>query len=118
LRIDQIDGADDLSAMDRLRQSVLVVPAQAENAYKLLKVYCRGLVTARSGSDRGDLQKELLRHRLTPRPALGIEPDLARLRQQTQFTLGHLSDLSVIEMDGRQIKMERPAVSALVDAVR
>jgi hypothetical protein len=116
-RPDGVPGRDDLTAMDKLRQAVLVVPNQAETAYGLLKLHCRTLAANHGRTDRGDLQRVLLRNRVDVRPALGLAPDLALLRRRTDATLRQAEELSVIEMEGRQVKIDRPAVRALIDAV-
>ena len=117
LRIDGIDGREDIAAMDKLRRAVLENPSQAETAYKILKGYCKTLTATRSGTDRADLLRTLLRSGIRSRPAVGMKPDIERLRQRTQLTLVQLSALAVIEMDGNRIKIDRPVVSALVEAV-
>jgi hypothetical protein len=117
LRIDAVDGREDVAAMDKLRQAVLVNPSQAETAYNLLKAYCQTLTATRSGTDRADLLRELLRSGIQGRPAFGMKPDIQRLHQRTLVTLDQLSTLAVIEMDGSRIKIDRPVVSALVKAV-
>ena len=118
VRIDGVDGRDDLVAMDKLRQVVLESPSDAETAYVLFRAYCGTLVTTRSGADRAELQRSLIRKKVAVRPAIGSDPDRARLRNRTRLTLSQAEELAVIEMDGRSIKVDRPVVSALIEAVK
>jgi tetratricopeptide (TPR) repeat protein len=67
VRTDGVDGRDDIAAMDRLRDAVLSEPGQSETAYKLLKDFCAALVSNRSGANRGELQRELMRNNLALR---------------------------------------------------
>jgi hypothetical protein len=118
VRIDGVGGRDDLVAMDKLRQVVLESPSDAEAAYAFVKDYCRTLVVTRNGTDRAELQRELIRKNVAVRPAIGSDPDRSRLRNRTRLTLSQAEELSVIEMGGNSIKVERPVVSALIEAVK
>ncbi len=76
---DGTDGDADNAAMDKLRTAVLVDPTQAEAAYKLLKGYCRGLLTKRTGADRRGFQRELRRNEIGLRPASVTPPSRTRV---------------------------------------
>ena len=110
VRVDGLDGSDDFAAMDALRQAILVDPTEAENAFKLIKGYCRVLVNSRGGTRRAELQKELMRNQILVRSALSTEPDLVRLQQYTERILGRSEELSVVEMDGLKVKIKRGVV--------
>jgi hypothetical protein len=110
------EGSQEREAKAILRTSVLQNPEQADAAWNTLIQTCALWASQRNGGVREDLQRVLLQAGIALKAPRSYREDIERLKKHSQRTFTLLRPLSVIEMDGREIKIQRPASQALREA--
>jgi hypothetical protein len=120
IRIQVLDvdaqGDQEREAKTLLRTSVLQNPEQADAAWNTLIQTCALWAAQRNGGAHEDLQRVLLQAGITLKAPRSYREDIERLKEHSQRTFALLRPLSVIEMDGREIKIQRPVSQALCEA--
>lgn len=109
-------GAEEREAKNLLRGAILQNPDAAETAWQCLITTCGEFATRRTGGDRAELQRSLLRAGIQTVPARSYREDIDRLRQYSLQTVRALSDLAEIRVGSTTVKIERPSTFALSTA--
>jgi len=114
-----VDGGGDneREALNLLRQAVLQDPEQDQVAWHRLINLCATLASQRSRADRKLLQRGLLNSGICLKAAQSYRSDIDRLRRYSANTLSALARHAEIRIGSNTIKIERPCVRALRDAV-
>ncbi len=116
--IEELDVAegerDERESKRDLQSLVLIEPSQEHQAWTALVAYCAKMADERTGFDLAKLRMALREDRIELRAVPSFAADIAALRQYTETTLGLLKKLSRIEMGGQPLKVERQAVTSLV----
>ncbi len=110
------NGTHKREAKDRLRASVLQNTEQADAAWDVLVQTCAEWASRRDGGTRETLQERLLQAGIALKAPRSFRPDIERLKERTDLTFKLLRPFSLIEMDGKEIKIQRPASQALREA--
>jgi hypothetical protein len=108
------DERDERESKRDLQSLVLTEPSQEHQAWTALVAYCGKMADERTGFDLARLRTALRDDRIELRAVPSFAADIAALRQYTETTLGLLKKLSRIEMGGKELKVERHAVTSLV----
>ncbi len=99
-----------------LRTAILRDPDRADGTWAGLITLSSGLAARRGGIDRAGLQQRLLEQEIRLRTTLSYQSDIARLREHSAAGVQALAHHSRIQMGGRQAKVERACVTALLNA--
>ena len=110
------DGSHEREAKDCLCASVLQDPSQADAAWDLLIQTCHLWGEERSGGTRQDLQRLLVQRGIPVKAPPSFRDDIQRLKEQSELMLKLLRPLSLIDIGGVEIKIDRPARLALREA--
>jgi hypothetical protein len=111
------DGAQEREAKELLRRSILVDTIQVESAWSHLTRKCLDFGTDRSQADRSRLQDELLLAGFKLKVARSYRADIERLQQYSHRITEAQVTVSAIRLGGNAIRVVRPIIAALVDAV-
>src|SRR5262249_18507034 len=107
IRIQVLDvddgGADEYEAKDRLRNSVLHDPGQANTAWALLITACAHLAAARSGTERSGLQRVLLDGGINLQALRSYRDDIERLRAHSQTTGDRIAHLARMQIGATEV---------------
>jgi hypothetical protein len=107
------EGDQEREAKALLRTSVLQNPEQADAAWNTLIQTCTVWASQRNGGAREDLQQSLLKVGIALKAPRSYRDDIEQLKEHSERTFELLRPLSLIEMDGREIKIQRPVSQAL-----
>lgn len=107
---------DEREAENILRSSVIENQAQAADVWNKLVTACAGYAERRSGADRSILQQQLAASNVRIKAPQSYRADIEKLRHHSVTTLQALSDLSMIRVGERVIKIDRPSSAALRNA--
>ncbi len=110
------EGDQEREAKALLRTSVLQNPEQADTAWDTLIQTCALWASQRNGGAREDLQRAILQVGIALKAPRSYHEDIERLKEHSERTFALLRPLSLIEMDGREIKIQRPVSRALREA--
>ncbi|MBL8190653.1 MAG: hypothetical protein JNK38_21720 [Acidobacteria bacterium] len=110
------EGSQEREAKAILRTSVLQNPEQADTAWNTLIQTCALWASQRNGGAREDLQQVLLQAGIVLNAPRSYREDIERLKDHSQRTFTLLRPLSLIEMNGKEIKIRRPVSQALCEA--
>ena len=120
IRIQVLDvdagGDQEREAKTLLRTSVIRNPEQADAAWSTLIKTCALWASQRNGGAREDLQRTLLQAGIALKALRSYRDDIERLKEHSERTFALLRPLSLIEMDGREIKIQRSVSQALREA--
>jgi hypothetical protein len=112
--LDVDDGAaDEYEAKDRLRNSVLHDPGQANTAWALLITTCAHLAAARSGTERSGLQRVLLDGGINLQAPRSYRDDIERLKAHSQTTVDRIAHLARIQIGATEVKIQRHSTEEL-----
>jgi hypothetical protein len=110
------EGNQEREAKALLRTSILQNPEQADAAWNALTQTCAIWASQRNGGAHEDLQRVLLQVGIALKAPRSYREDIERLKEHSQRTFALLRPLSLIEMSGREVKIQRPASQALREA--
>lgn len=116
--LDVEGGADEQQAKSTLRSAVLRNPNDADTAWSTLVSLCVDLASSRSGCNRADLQKALLKKSIEIQIIRSFREDIERIRDYSTQTSHALRHLSEIHIGTDLVKVERASSEALRDMTK
>ncbi len=110
-------GPDEQLALQLLQTTVLSEPAMAANAWSTLVAACTSMAATGEHITPHALRSLLAARKITPKTALSIEGDVARLRTYSERLLGDLAEASEIKLGRDVISIRRKVLDGLSAAV-
>jgi hypothetical protein len=104
---------DEREAKNLLRNAILGEPEKADVAWSLLVNSCAGLATHRSGTNRKNLQQELLNSGIELQAARSYRTDIECLKKHSKKVFESLSYLARISVGSTEVKIRRSCTQEL-----
>ncbi|MGV8174815.1 MAG: hypothetical protein ACP5OU_03855, partial [Methanothrix sp.] len=98
---------------DLIRRTILRDPEKSDVAWTQLINLCAGFAAQRSGADRRNLQRALLKVGIELQSAKSYRNDIEKLKEQSRLIFESLAYLSRIRVGSREVKIQRPCTEAL-----
>ena len=106
-------GADEQSAKQLLRESVLIKPQDDASCWAVLVSTCSDLATLRNGLSLHQIQAKLTAASIPIRSARSYREDILRLQETTRASLQDLGYLSDLLVGANRVKIAREHVGSL-----
>lgn len=117
IRVQVLDLDEGVEAKNLLRRVILRDPEKADVAWSLLVSLCAGFATHRSGTDRKNLQQELLNAGIELQVARSYRTDIERLKEHSKSIFESLVHLARIRVGSTEVKIRRHCTEVLKLAV-
>jgi len=106
-------GTNEGEAKNLIRSTIIRDPIKADLAWAQLVNLCAGFALHRSGTDRKNLQRELLNAGIELQSARSYRGDIEGLKAHSRLIFESLAYLSRIRVGSVEVKIQRPCTEAL-----